>query len=135
MKGHIRRIVNSLPMEISLFRRIARKAFQKPMHGRLWRGKVCSGRNLPLCPISIRPAMEEIRLCPQEEKPEARVQSFCFILRPGPQEPACLLQAHGLLDPRACVCSHMRGRTHKRKGCAKITERERESKVLCSPGL
>ena len=74
-----------LSMGIKLFDRIAREAFQGPMHGTLWSGKVVySGGNLPQefqFPIFLCPSMEKVQPCPQQGQNESSVLSFCFMLK------------------------------------------------------
>ena len=58
-----------------------RKAFHRPMHGKLWCGKVCSGgnRRLLLCPISIHPSIEKVQPCLQQSQNKDQCPEFLFL--------------------------------------------------------
>lgn len=67
-------------VEIRLFQRITRKAFQGPMHGRLLFGNmIYSGENRPVsfqCPISFHLAMEKDQPCLQQGQNKSQCPKF-----------------------------------------------------------
>ena len=67
------------------------KAFQRPMHGRLWCDAVCLGRNKSRTWVSTFPSLsilpwKKSNLVLSKAKAKASVMSFCFILKLSPWE-------------------------------------------------
>ena len=83
-------------MGIRSFHRITTKAFQRLTLRRLWCHMVylCGDRSCPLgfqCPFSLCPAIHQWKKSNSvlsKAKTKASIQSFCFILKDGPSEPA-----------------------------------------------
>ena len=71
-----------LPVKEGLFHGLTRKAFRRPVHRRLWCGKIFSGgnRRLALCLIFVPPWKKSIHVF-SKGKTKVSVQSFSFIFK------------------------------------------------------
>ena len=87
-----------LSVEIGLFHRTARKAFQRLLHKRLLCGKVVRlcGR-LALGLLSMHPAMDNVHLGPQQGQDKSLHPGFLLILKLNPLEPT-----QSATGPRSC---------------------------------
>ena len=84
--------VGVLLVESRLSHMITRKAFQGPMNGRLWCGKVFSGKNRSCSCVSNVPSLsillwKKSSVTLSKAKAKASIQSFCFVLKLSPSEP------------------------------------------------
>ena len=122
-----------------LFHGITREAFQEPTHGRLWCGKIFSGRNRS-CPqvsnVSSPPILpwKKPSLVLSKVEAKASVWSFCFTLKLRLLEPTLSAVGPGSCQTHMVAWSWERERECKYAEWMQVTsEREKDRLYFIVP--